>query len=183
VTQDWSLGPYFGGGRINFPVLRRALEVAPQGYALEFGVAEGTSLAIIADKMPVVGFDSFLGLPEEWGPYPVGARACQPPNIPNTRLVVGLYADTLPGFDFGEVDPISLVHFDCDLYSSCVTVLDWVGPWLGAGTLICFDEWHGNPWHADHEEKAWHEFASDTGIKWEVIGHDSEAWAIKIVED
>ena len=180
MTQDYSLGPDLTDGQ-PFPVLRRAIDVAPQGYALEFGVAEGTSLAIIADKMPTVGFDSFLGIPESWGPYPKGARACIPPDIPNTRLVVGLYADTLPGFDFSDVDPIALVHFDCDLYNSVVTVLDWITPWLDDGCCMVFDEWHGQPWHADHEEKAWREYANDTRINWEVIGHDREAWAIRIV--
>jgi hypothetical protein len=186
VTQDWSLGPFFGGQRINFPLLRHVVDnvADTDGYALEFGVAEGTSLAIIADKMSVVGFDSFLGLPEEWGPYPKGSRACEPPAIPNSRLVVGLYSDTLPGFDIGEVDPIALVHIDCDLYSSVVTVLDWVGPWLGGRCCVVFDEWeHGNPWHREHESRAWREYAADTGVKWEVIGHDNEAWAIQILEE
>jgi hypothetical protein len=182
LLQDWSLGPTFAGSRENFPLLRHVVtnETPPDSYALEFGVAEGTSLAIIAEHMPAVGFDSFLGLPEQWGPYPVGSRACMPPTIPNTQLVIGMFDDTLPGFEFGNVDPIGLVHFDADLYSSTVTILDWVGPWLGDGACLVFDEWHGNPWHADHEEKAWREYALQTGIAWDVIGHDNEAWAIRI---
>jgi hypothetical protein len=185
VGQDWSLGQFFGGDRRDFPVLRHIVEnLRPAGTALEFGVAEGTSLAIIANHMPgrTIGFDSFLGLPEDWGPYPKGSRACLQPDVPGARIVVGWFADTLPRFDFRAVDPIGLVHLDADLYNSTKTVLEYAGPWLGEGCYIVFDEWHGNPWHSEHEEKAWKDYANSTGVTWDVIGHDQEAWAIRLTE-
>ncbi|SIN50927.1 Bacteriophage protein [Mycobacteroides abscessus subsp. bolletii] len=46
--------------------------------------------------MPVIGFDSFTGLPEDWREgFPEGSFAHKPPAINNTRLVIGRYADTL----------------------------------------------------------------------------------------
>jgi len=180
VAQDYSLGEFFPGDRITFPTLRHIVnQLTPDGYALEFGVAEGTSLNIIAQQMPVVGFDSFDGLPEDWGPYPRGSRACAAPEPPdNVRLVKGLYADTLPLFDFSSVDPIKLVHIDCDLYSSTVTVLEHVGPHLKPGCFVVFDEWLGNDWYVDHEQKAWREYVDRHPMSWTAVGHDSEAWGL-----
>jgi len=182
VEQDWTLGEHYPGDRITFPTLRHIVSglTPDDGFALEFGVAEGTSLNIIAKHLPVVGFDSFDGLPEDWGPYPLGSRACIPPEPPkNARLVRGLYADTLPDFDFSSVDPIKLVHIDCDLYSSTVTVLEHVGPHLKPGCFIVFDEWCGpNVWYSDHEQRAWREYIDQHPMSWRVVGHDGEAWAI-----
>jgi hypothetical protein len=180
--QDYSLGPFIGGQpRIGFLVLCHVLdEVQPGGFALEFGVAEGNSLPVIAARMPVVGFDSWEGLPEKWGPYPPGSRACPIPEVPpNAGLVAGWFADTLPRFDFGSVE-IGLVHFDADLYSSTATVLDYVGPHLKPGCCLVFDEWHGSDWCEEHEQRAWREYAERTGVTWDVIGHDQEAWAIRL---
>jgi hypothetical protein len=180
--QDWSLGPELDGAR-DFPVLRHVVEnLRPDGWALEFGVAEGRSLSIIAAAMPAIGFDSFQGLPEPWGPYEAGWRACAPPVIPGAELVVGWFDDTLPKFDFATVEPIGLVHFDADLYSSTATILRYLGPHLRPGCYLVFDEWHGQPWHDNHENRAWREYAQATGACWTVIGHHSEGWAIRLSE-
>ncbi len=187
MTQDYGLGPYFPGARITFPTLRHVVnDLRPNGFALEFGVAEGTSLSIISAHMPTVGFDSFEGLPEAWGPYPAGLRACPSPDC-DARLVTGLFADTLPAFDFGGVDPIGLVHVDCDLYSSTKTVLKHVGPHLRPGCYIVFDEWCDaggglTSWYAEHEQRAWREYTKRTSWDWTVVGHDDEAWAIRLDE-
>ncbi len=188
TKRDFTLGPFISGPRHTFPVLRYVLDdFRPKGSALEFGVAEGGSLNIIAGRMPVVGFDSWDGLPEDWGPYPTGSRACPMPAIPaNARLVAGLFADTLPKVDFGprgHIGPIGLVHLDADLYSSTKTVLDHVGPHLKPGTFLVFDEWHGSIWCADHEQRAFREYAERTGVGWTVVGHDEEAWAIRLEDD
>src|SRR5271166_5128336 len=61
--------------------LRFALdEVKVAGLALEFGVATGTTLTIIAEALSadhtVVGFDTFTGLPETWRTgFPAGTFA------------------------------------------------------------------------------------------------------------
>jgi hypothetical protein len=176
--QDYSLGPEIPGHRA---VLRTALDLAPSGAAVEFGVGDGGSTHIIADRMPVVGFDSGEGLPEEWRPgYPKGSLAFGIPEVENATIVAGWFDDTVPDFDFGALGYIGLVHFDADLYSSTATALKYIGPYLKPGCYCVFDEFHGYDGHENHEMKAWKEFADDTGIGWTVVGHGDQQWAIRI---
>lgn len=84
-------------------LLRATVAAAmPEGLFLEFGVATGRTLRIIADAHPgpVFGFDSFGGLPETWRPgFHAGLFAQQPPEtLPNAELVIGLFGASLPGF-------------------------------------------------------------------------------------
>jgi hypothetical protein len=77
---------------------------SPAGLVMEFGVATGASVWLIADEVwprKVYGFDSFLGLPEDWVcpdgtvAHARGAFACDVPTyLPrNVELVVGLFQD------------------------------------------------------------------------------------------
>ncbi len=181
-VQDWSLGPrltdtYEG-------VLDHVLRMRPPGVALEFGVGEGHSLRRIADRMFAFGFDSWQGLPEKWRDgFDAGMFACEPPDIANTHLVQGLFADTVPLFDVDQAGHVGLVHLDADLYSSTATILSKL-PWqqvFRPGTYVVFDEWHSYPGCEDHEQRAWREFASRTGISWSVIGHGPEQWSIRLI--
>lgn len=181
MPQDYSAGPYFPHNGHAYPLLRHILDQDPQGHALEFGVEKGLSLRMIAAVMPVTGFDSFQGLPEDWRPgYPQGALACGPPVVRNSRLVAGWFADTLPMFDFSGVEPIGLVHIDCDLYSSTATVLKHVVPHLKSGCYLCFDEFHGYAGADQHEQRAWIEYTDNTDLGWNVVGHSEQAWAIRL---
>ena len=169
-----------------YVVLEHVLDICqPTGIALEFGVGSGQSTGIIAAHMPVVGFDSFQGLPEDWRPgYPKGMFSPSIPisriaAIPNVRLVIGLYADTLPQFDFGQYH-IGLVHIDCDLYSSTATVLEWIGPWLKPGVIVLFDEYHGYSGAELHEQRAWLEWIDQSGAAWTEIAHGIEQLAVRI---
>lgn len=189
MTQDFSEGPFFDDdpdGR-PYPLLRHIVsELKPAGTALEFGVAHGTSLKIIAEHMPAVGFDSFLGLPEEWRGYPIGQFASDPPDIPNTRLVDGLFSDTLPDFDFDAIKPIGLVHIDCDLYTSTMTVLNHLERHLRPGCYVVLDDY----WHVDSElnrtpdqvSVAWADFAKGSQIDWNVVGYSLGVWAVHITQ-
>lgn len=181
VGLDYSLGQRFPTE--NRELLRHALRHA-SGHAVEFGVGDGLSLNIIAEHMPVTGFDAFRGLPEDWRPgYPKGVFATNPPPVgPNANLVIGWFADTLPVFDFAALAPIALVHFDADLYSSTKTALEHIGPHLQAGTVVVFDEFHGYPGAEQHEERAWREFTEGVDIGWAVLGSSDESWAIQITE-
>lgn len=173
----WDLGPDFGDDYTD--VLRHVLAQHPRGYGLEFGVATGGTLTLIAEQMPAIGFDSFQGLPEDWrSGFEAGRFACSPPVV-NAELVIGLFADTLPGW--APPGPIGLVHVDCDLYSSTVTVLDNIGPHLRVGCYLVFDEWHGYPGCEQHEQQAWSEYAARTGVVWKVIGHGPEQFALQLL--
>jgi predicted O-methyltransferase YrrM len=181
TRQPYDLGPCLSGP--TFPVLREALKLAGPGVALEFGVGSGASTRIIAAERRVVGFDSFQGLPEDWRPgFPAGRFAQPtPPKIPNTSLVIGRFENTLPDIDFTEMGPISLVHIDCDLYSSTATALKHLEAVIQPGQLIVFDEWHGYSGCEEHEQRAWKEYVADSWIDWTVIGHGAEAWGIRLV--
>lgn len=155
----------------DYATLRRVIhEFAPAGWAAEFGVYTGYSLAIIAARMPVIGFDSFEGLPEDWRPgFPKGkfGRGDKPSlglNLlppANAMIVPGWFSDTAPTFPFPE---LGLVHIDCDLYSSTVTALEAVTPYVGANTILVFDEYHSYPGAEDHEEAAFEEWRSHYGV-------------------
>jgi Macrocin-O-methyltransferase (TylF) len=102
---------------------------------LEFGVAHGKSMSemvqiFTAPEARFYGFDSFIGLPEQWLMHDVGAFSNQGkfPAINDARLqfVKGWFQNSVPPFmaDFNK-DPRrpTLVHFDADLYSSTLFLL------------------------------------------------------------
>ncbi len=176
---DYSLGEFFPYVGEPYPLLRHVLDLRPEGYAVEFGVGQGVSLGVISSAMPAVGFDSFQGLPGYWRPgYPAGALRCRRPEVRNARIVEGWFADTLPLFDFGAVEPIGLAHFDADMYESTATALKWVGPHLGSGTFVVFDEWYGYGGCELHEQAAWREYVDANDVDWEVVGCSEQSWAI-----
>lgn len=156
--------------------LRHAVAAATvPGMALEFGVATGTTLALIVEHHahgPVHGFDSFEGLPEPWRPGWDQGEFAQPdlPEVPGAELVVGLFADTLPGFLAEHPGPVSFLHLDADLYSSTTLVLEQVGPRLVEGTVVLFDEYLNFPGWQEHEHRAWTEHVARTGLQWEYLG-------------
>src|ERR1700752_2086506 len=86
--QPYDLGPLIADPPA---LLRHVLAGRPPGTALEFGVGTGTSLRIIAQTMPVIGFDSFQGLPENWrDEFTKGAFACPYPLVHNAMLRIGM---------------------------------------------------------------------------------------------
>jgi hypothetical protein len=156
--------------------LRHAVAAAAgPGMALEFGVATGTTLRLIAETYgagPVFGFDTFQGLPEPWRPgFDVGAFA-QPelPEVDGAELVAGLFADTLADFLAEHTGPVGFVHLDADLYSSTATVLEHVGPRLVEGSVLLFDEYFNYPGWEQHEHRAWAEHVERSGLGWEYLG-------------
>lgn len=152
------------------------------GWAVEFGVYSGYSLNLIAECMPVIGFDSFIGLPEDWREgFPKGAfgdrEGYLPVINPNQMIVPGWFEDSTRDFPFPA---LSLVHIDCDLYSSTVTALAAVHPHIGPGTIVVFDEFCGYDGWEDHEAKAWAEFCDTHEVTWETIARDGEEVAFVI---
>ena len=164
--------------------LRFALgEVEGAGLALEFGVASGTTLKMIAaalsEDFRVVGFDTFEGLPEVWRTgFPAGEFAQEAiPEVPEAELVAGLFEDTLPAFLAGCDDAVRFLHLDADLYSSTKTVLDLVGDRLQPGAVLVFDEFFNFPGWQHHEYLAWTEFVAQSGRSFEYLaytGHNEQ---------
>jgi predicted O-methyltransferase YrrM len=156
--------------------LRHAVAAATvHGMALEFGVATGTTLRIVAEHYalgPVFGFDSFEGLPEPWRlGFAAGTFAQQEvPQVEGAELVVGLFDDTLPAFLDAHPGPIGFLHLDADLYDSTRTVLEQAGPRLVPGSVVLFDEYFNYPGWQEHEHRAWTEHVQRTGLRWEYLG-------------
>lgn len=148
--------------------------VPAQGLLMEFGVYKGKTLTQICEYWPdrtVYGFDSFVGLPEDWfidGEAGITMRAnkfdltnADPIDYPtNAVLVKGWYEQSLEPWLIRHAGPAALVHIDCDLYSSTKTVLTLLNNRIVPGTVIVFDEFypwqHSNPYSEwiNHEYKA-----------------------------
>jgi len=178
--------PYFN----KFDTLRAAMSRAPrEGLYLEFGVASGGTLRVIAECAPpgtVFGFDSFEGLPEFWRPgFDAGTfKMDQLPDVPGAELVPGWFDETLPGFLADHPGPVAFLHLDADLYSSTRTVLLALAPRLIEGTVIVFDEYFNFPEWEEHEHRAWVEFVAETGLRFEYLGYtaDDEQVVVRLLD-
>lgn len=116
---------------------------------LEFGVAAGTSFLWWLDthKNPQStfhGFDTFTGLPEDWGGYKKGYFGGTPipaTNDSRAQFYEGLFQQTLPGFitkfNFNKQ---LVIMMDADLYSATLYTLTSLAPILKKGDIIMFDE-------------------------------------------
>jgi hypothetical protein len=124
---------------------------------LEFGVSWGETLRLWTTLNPnadsrFFGFDTFEGLPEDWGRVPKGTftTSKQLPSFPDPRvhLIVGLFQHTLYPFlaDYRRRDRL-VVHIDCDLYSSTLFCLAAIDRCLRPGDVLIFDEFYS----LDHE--------------------------------
>jgi hypothetical protein len=167
---------------VHLPAFQRwAIQQAPPGYAIEFGVAGGASLRRFAKHRFVYGFDSFQGLPENWRRgFRRGRFACDPPPpIPNTEIIMGWFADTVPRFvqqHLNQWSRAAFVHIDCDLYTSTVEALK-VAPLLAPGAILLFDELRGYPgW----EQGEWRALV-ESRIRYELIGRCGQAYALRLV--
>jgi hypothetical protein len=172
--------------------LRHALgHVEIGGLALEFGVATGTTLDIIATaaaSLPqiqsVTGFDSFGGLPEAWRTgFEAGAFARSDiPEVDGADIVVGLFDETLSSFLDNHPGPVSFLHLDADLYSSTEVVLRALTTRIVPGTVIVFDEFFNYPGWRDHEKRAWDEFVARNGVTFDYLTYtaNNEQVALKI---
>jgi hypothetical protein len=149
------------------------------GHILDLGVWKGDSsraLARIFPERAIHGFDSFEGLPEDWGHLGKGhfgeVKGTLPDVPANVQLFKGWFDETLPAWRDEHADrPISLLRVDCDLYSSTKTALAALRPLIRPGTWIVFDELIGyRGWEA-HEYKAFMEFIDETGFEYEYIAY------------
>ena len=173
VKANMADAPYF---EKHPKLVRYVVEAANlPGLYLEFGVGRGKSIRWIgshADRT-VHGFDSFDGIPEYWNGNPVGAFAQkQLLKVPdNVKFEIGMFDATIGPFLEQNSDPISLLHVDCDLYSSTVTILDELGSRLQPGAIVLFDEYYNFPRWQQHEHKAFQEFVERNGVEYEYIAY------------
>ena len=165
--------------RLQDPPLRVAsrLAIPPGSLVVECGVFRGASLEVLARAYPdhpVLGFDSFEGLPETWdrpdmafdrGAFALGQdeRPQARHFPPNVQLVKGWFEETLPAFAAAAADAatIGFLHVDCDIYSSTRTVLESLEPLFAARTVVVFDELLNYPTYEKHEVLALFEFLRD----------------------
>lgn len=157
---------------------------------LEFGVWKGESInkiAALAPRISVIGFDSFLGLEEDWTGMPQVLRGTFnldgiPPKVrENVSLIIGSYEQTLESYL--EAKPnlkVGLVHLDSDTYTPTAFVLDKIHSYLKKGTLIIFDEYMGFPNWRNHEFKAWQECVRANNISYDYIAFTGEQVLIEI---
>ncbi len=159
-------------------VLLDAISAAEQdGLWLEFGVYYGRSINIIAQYRDglVHGFDSFAGLPEDWksgepkGSYSTNGRL--PAVRDNVRLHQGWFEQSLPVFLRHHSEHVSLVHIDCDLYSSTATVLSQLACRFRPGTILIFDDFLGIEGFEQHEFKAFAEFVQQSGFSFRLLSY------------
>ena len=151
------------------------LVLNPVNY-LEFGVAGGQSfrwfLSQNADpESRFYGFDTFTGLPEDFGVYKKGMfnNNTAPPQIDDKRVKFyqGLFQQTLPGF-LNEMDKNrrNIIMMDADLYSATLYVLTSLAPFLKKDDIIFFDEFAV----PTHEFKAFHDFVQSYYVNLKLIG-------------
>jgi len=153
---------------------------------LEFGVSKGESFKWWVDNhknknSSFFGFDTFMGLPEDWGPFKKGAMSNgnKPPEIEGSRhkFFQGIFQETLYTFlDTYEVKKRKVIHLDADLYSATLFVLTTLSPYLRKGDILLFDEFNVPL----HEYKAFTEWADSFYINYSVIGEVNNYFQVAI---
>jgi hypothetical protein len=136
------------------------------GDYAEFGCHTGGSFQGAHKAISALGpprhlwaFDSWDTLPDDhprdahpgWDSVTAGAggvenfhRACERHGIPRGAYttIEGYYRDSLPPLGAeGAPTDIALAYIDCDLYSSTVSVLEFLAPRLKHGMIVAFDDW------------------------------------------
>ncbi len=139
---------------------------------LEYGVANAMSFRWwtennLNSSSSFHGFDTFEGLPEDWGGYKKGdmGHPIQQFDDERVHFYKGLFQDTL--CDFINDNNVALkakqkiIHLDADLFSSTIFVLSQLYQYLNKGDIILFDEFNV----ANHEYLAYKIFTEAFYVK------------------
>jgi O-methyltransferase len=143
---------------------------------LEFGVAGGHSFNwwMTTNSHPdsrFYGFDTFTGLPENFGPYKKGTfdTGNKIPVVKDERgkFYQGLFQQTLPGFlkNFDNSRKL-IMMLDADLYTATLFTLTSLAPFLKKDDIIFFDEFVV----PTHEFMAYYQFINSYYLDLELIG-------------
>jgi hypothetical protein len=171
-------------------LLAHALQKAPKaGIYAEFGVNSGGSINFIAKSAPhatIHGFDSFEGLPEDWGGNNMAAgyfnrRGAFPKVRPNVKLHRGWFDASLKPFLVANPGDAAFLHVDCDIYSSTVTILESFRERIVPGTVIVFDEYFNYPNWKAHEHKAFEEFVQAAGARFEYLAYSFRQLSVRML--
>jgi O-methyltransferase len=143
---------------------------------LEFGVYRGESFRWWLENAQnkenkYWGFDTFEGLPEDWGVYKKGEMSAEMPHNTDSRgmYVKGLFHQSLPEFlKKNELNPNkrNIIHLDADLFSSTLMVLSTLAPYLKKGDILFFDEFNV----PNHEFFAYKIFTESFYVKTKLLG-------------
>jgi hypothetical protein len=166
--------------------LLRGLELIRPDFKhiVECGVYKGKTLRLIKkaldDSYSLFGFDSFVGLPEDWTGAKTKERINgvktgrkidvkkghfnldgQIPEIEDVTFYAGWFENTIPDYLKTHNEPIALLHIDCDLYSSTRDALSLLNDRIVRNTMLVFDDWtyNSNAKCNDGEQKAFIEWA------------------------
>jgi hypothetical protein len=117
------------------------------------------------------GFDTFEGLPEDFGPFAKGsmAVALNAIQIDDARgsFHKGLFQDSLiPFLEQYKSEKRKLIHMDADIFSATIFSLSQLYRFLKDGDIIMFDEFAV----PKHEFMAFKIFTESFYVKYEVIG-------------
>ena len=155
----------------------------------EFGVCGGYSFQWWLEHnnnsdSKFYGFDTFTGLPEDFGVYKKGAfnKNNKPPEIADSRVKFyqGLFQQTVPGFLLElNNNRRNIIMLDADLFSSTLYALTSIAPFLKKGDIIFFDEFAV----PTHEFKAFYDFVQCYYINMELVAAANNYYfaAFKIV--
>lgn len=142
----------------------------------EFGVCGGHSFKWWLEHnknadSKFYGFDTFEGLPENFGPFAKGsmAVALESLNIhdPRASFYKGLFQDTLvPFLEQYKSERKKLIHLDADLFSATLFSLAQLYRFLNDGDILLFDEFAV----PKHEFMAFKIFTESFYVNYEVIG-------------
>ena len=172
------------------------------GDYAEFGCHGGMTFNLsyqesrrIGNQCILWGFDSFAGLPDqkniedEHPAWVEGAMhtelnefhfICRYNGIPREmyRVIPGYYDQTLTDntLDQKLPDDISLAYIDCDLYSSTVTVLNFLRSRLKHGMILALDDYYcWSSTQMSGERRALVEFFADN-VDWRLVPYIQYGW-------
>lgn len=159
----------------NYVIDREQLQNESLVY-IEMGVCGGSSFEWWMQhnhnqESRFFGFDTFEGLPEQWGYFfKSGDMNADAPELidPRGQFLKGLFQDTLIPFlaNHSIKGKRKVIHLDADLFSSTLFSLSCLYPYLEKGDIIFFDEFNV----PNHEYLAYKIFTESFYVNLELLG-------------
>ncbi len=153
---------------------------------IEFGVSAGNSIRWWAGHIDqphtrFYGFDTFEGLPEDWGTFRKGDMDSRIPQIDDERVIFfkGLFQETVPDFLSNQYigKRRKVIHLDADLFSATLYALTSIAPHLQPGDILFFDEFNV----PNHEFLAFKMFTESYYIKPKLLGAVNNFYQVAFV--